>query len=415
VFEASANAGGRVRTVERDDYLIDTGASALASTYRAYLELATDVGLAEEIVPVSPTVAVFRNGALHELNMKHLLWSGIRSGLLSSNAKIKLLRIVWDIVVARLCGHLDYADMSAAVSLDTESAAAYARRVLTPEIADYIASPVVRTMLIADSEKVSKVELFSGIANIFSSRILALRGGQQRLPLLLAGHVRPRYCHEVLRAMQLAEGVNVCWRSPSGQQIDELFDGCIVSCPLPDAVKICPDRSALLRPLHQALQYTQCITVAVAVRRAPRTAAFLVQMPSCEDPDIALMFLDHNKSRDRAPPGSGLINCHWDSNAAAQMFFRPDEEIVTRSLNTIQKVFPELRTHVQFTHVTRWQQALPFTTVGAYRRISEFNASLDKRSPIQFAGDYMSAAGQNSAIVQGTQAAGRLLDIHGLF
>jgi hypothetical protein len=33
----------------------------------------------------------------------------------------------------------------------------------------------------------------------------------------------------------------------------------------------------------------------------------------------------------------------------------------------------ELRGKVEFTHVSRWAQALPHTRIGAYRKIGEFN------------------------------------------
>jgi oxygen-dependent protoporphyrinogen oxidase len=47
--------------------------------------------------------------------------------------------------------------------------------------------------------------------------------------------------------------------------------------------------------------------------------------------------------------------------------------------------------------------------VGAYRKIGEFNAALDPSSPIQFAADYMSAAGQNTCVARGNRVAENLL------
>lgn len=408
VFEASDRPGGRVQTIARDGYLIDTGASALANSYKAYLALAEELGLAGEIAATAPGVGIYRDGQLHELRMDRLLRAGLQTRVLSRSAKLRLLRLAWDIAIAKVRGQLDYADMRRAAPLDTESARDYARRVLSHEIDDYLGSPIVRTMLIADSDAVSKVELLSGVANIFSARILALRGGQGRLPVLLAERVQPRLRHPVLQVRKQDDGVTVDYRDPQGTQHGEHFDVCVVCCPLPHAMHICADQRALLAPLHACLRYTQCITVALGLSRPPRSPAFLVQMPSCEDAEIALLFLDHNKAVDRAPPGCGLIDCHWETAAATRMMERPDEEIVARSLATVLRVFPELQGHVVFSHITRWHCALPFTAVGAYRRIGYFNAAIDPRSPIQFASDYMSAAGQNTAVELGNRVAQRL-------
>ena len=80
---------------------------------------------------------------------------------------------------------------------------------------------------------------------------------------------------------------------------------------------------------------------------------------------------------------------------------RPDareETIVDHTLETAYRVFPEMRRTVDFTHVHRWHKALPFTRIGAYRDIGRFNAGLDPNSPVQYAADFMSAAGQNTAV-----------------
>jgi oxygen-dependent protoporphyrinogen oxidase len=74
----------------------------------------------------------------------------------------------------------------------------------------------------------------------------------------------------------------------------------------------------------------------------------------------------------------------------------------------VVRVVPELRDQVRFTHVTRWAAALPLTQVGAYRRIGEFNAAIDPRARVQFAADFMSAAGQNTAVAVGERAAARI-------
>lgn len=411
IYEASGLVGGRVQTVERDGYRIDTGASAIADSYKSYIKLAGELGLGAEIVPASPCIGIFRDGHLHELNLDRPLSLPV-TGLLSPGAKLKFLRLAWDTAMARFRGQLDYADMCRAAPLDTESAGTYARRVLGKELTDYFVSPLVRLLLIADPDKISKVELFSGVGNIISAGISALRGGQGRLPRLLAERLAPKLNHPVDRVTEMADGVDVAFRDSDGVERAERFDACIVCCPLPDAARICADKSHLFAPLRDGLAYTQCITVALAFHRAPRARAFLVQMPTCEDADIALMFLDHNKAQDRAPSGRGLVDCHWETGAAEHWMDRSDDEIIAHSLESVYRVFPELTGQLAFGHVTKWRRALPQTAVGAYRLIGNFNAALDPKSRVQFASDYMSAAGQNTAVELGTRAAGTIDSNH---
>lgn len=402
VFEATNHSGGRVQTVRSDGYAIDTGASALGSTYHSYIELAGELGV--ELRLTAPYIGIRRAGTTHVLDMNHMVRTGLTTPLLSLGAKLRVPRLAVDVAVAKARGRLDYADMSKATPLDTESARAYATRALSSEIDSYLCEPIVRTMLIADTDKVSKVELFSGIGNIFTAKILAAAGGQGRMAEALAERLKVHLQTPVTEVRRTENGVRVAYSGNTSN-----FDACVVTCVLPEAAAICVDDRPVLEPLNDDLGYTQCVSVAVGTTRPPDCPAFLVMFPSVEDPDIALMFLDHHKAPDRAPAGHGLLSCLWETGASERMIDAPDEALVERTLKTVFDVFPELCGSVVFTHVTRWRRALPFTRIGAYRNIGRLNAALDPTSPVQYAADFMSAAGQNTAVEFGNRAARNLL------
>ncbi|BBY80193.1 FAD-dependent oxidoreductase [Mycolicibacterium pulveris] len=406
VFEAEDVAGGRVQTVRAGSYAMDTGASALGSTYRAYLDLARELGV--EIVDTAPYVGIRRAGTTHLLDMNHVVRTGVRTPLLSWGAKLRVSRLAFDVAAARVRGRLDYADMSKAAPLDTESARDYALRALGPELDSYLCEPIVRTMLIADTDKVSKVELFSGIANIFTARIQTVVGGQDRMVDALCRRLDVHLKTPVAEVVRLPGGGVRVSRAGAASR----FDACVVTCPLPEAVEICPDDRPVLAPLSRDLAYTQCISVAVGTTRPPQCPAFLVMFPSTENPDIALMFLDHNKSPDRVPAGGGLLSCLWETSASERMIDAGDDQVRDHTLATVFDVFPELRGAVDFVHVTRWRRALPYTRIGAYRMIGRLNAALEACSPLQYAADFMSAAGQNTAVEFGNRAARNILAHH---
>ncbi|HEX6389838.1 MAG TPA: NAD(P)/FAD-dependent oxidoreductase [Solirubrobacteraceae bacterium] len=398
VFESTDAVGGRVQTVRRDGYQVDIGASAFSGAYEPYIALVDELGLRRHAV--SPYVVIPRQGRNHVLNMDRMVASGARTRLLSPTAKLRAARLGVDVARAKRRGQLDYADMRKAAPLDTETVRAYALRRLSAELDRYLCEPIVRTMLIADSDAVSKVELFSGVANIFAAKIYAIEGGQGRVCETLAAALDVRLSSPVDRVAAAEGGVDVTVAGETAR-----YDRAIVTAPLPVAAQICPDHAEALAPLNDAMEYTQCLKVAIGTTRQPRTPAFLVQFPSSEDADVALLFLDHNKCPDRAPAGHALIDACWESEASARMMDAPDEEIVARTLATILRLYPELEGTVDFTHVTRWRRALPHTAVGAYRMIGDLNAALDPSAPIRLAGDYLSAAGQNTAVALGNRAA----------
>jgi oxygen-dependent protoporphyrinogen oxidase len=188
-----------------------------------------------------------------------------------------------------------------------------------------------------------------------------------------------------------------------------LYDAAVVAAPLPVAAAICPDRAKLLRPLADRLTYTMGITVALGTTRAPDSPAVLVMMPTPEDPDVGLMFLDHNKCPGRAPAGRGLIGTCWETDASARWFDRSDADIIAHTEQSVRRALGDFGA-VEFAHVMRWKRCLPLTEVGIYQLIGKLNAAVDPLDCIQFAGDYLSAAGQHTAIEFGTKAANRLLN-----
>ena len=404
VFEASDRPGGRVRTDQVGGYLLDTGATGLAESYTAYFELAAEFGVRDDLVPASPYIGIYRDGRVHMLRLDKLVSTGLRLKLISPWSKVRAARLGFDVARAKLAGRLDYSDMRKAAPLDVESAKEYAARALNRELGEYLCEPVVRMMLISDSEEVSVVELFSGLANIFASRIYSLRGGQGRLPGLLAERLDVRLSTPVSAVRDLGDGVEVTADGAASR-----FDACVLACPLPVAAAVCPDRAGILEPSNAAIGYTKALTCAIATNVQPVSPAFVVELPPCEDREVALLFLDHNKCADRAPAGHGLFECCWEARASAAWFERSDQEIAERTLETVLRVFPELRDRVEFTEVTRWAAALPHTRIGAYQQIGEFNERIDPRDRIQFAADYMSAAGQNTAVEFGTRAAASLV------
>ncbi|MBT8342999.1 MAG: hypothetical protein HKP58_19135, partial [Desulfatitalea sp.] len=288
---------------------------------------------------------------------------------------------------------------------DTESARDYVLRTVNAEINDYLCEPMVRTMLLANSNKASKVEFFSALANGFGNRFLYLNGGLNRFARDLAQHLDIRLQSPATRVADHGDHVAVTWQTQGLDPETQKATACVVSCPLPVANRICEGYAAILQPLNEKLDYTQSIAVGIGSTVVPDARAFLVQLSSRESKEIAVLVLEHNKASNLAPEGHGMITALWETDAATRYLAKDDATIIAKTLETVFKVFPEIKGYVDVTHVTRWPLALPFTQVGAYRAIDAFNARINPASRVQFAADFMSAAGQNTAVEFGTRAA----------
>ena len=408
VFESEPKPGGRVETVRAGGYIVDTAATAVGGGYDAYRSLAAELGV--PIVPSPACTGIVRDGRIHLLRIDRMIRSGLTTGLLSVSSKLRALRLGLDVMRAKSQGLLDYSDMGKAAPLDTESAHDYAMRALNAELDSYLCEPITRAMLIADTCRASKVELFSGVANAFGGGWGALEGGAVAIVDALAERVGGvRVSSPVTQVRRSGPDVEVTYVEPGGGERSETFDACVVACPLPSSVRICPDHHDVLGPLNDGLAFTSAITVAVGTTVRPGCPALMVQLPAREETDIGLIFLDHNKTEGRAPEGHGLFTTDWEMDASARRFGESDEALAAHAVRVLTRLFPELAGTVDFTHVRRWPLALPHTEPGTFARIAAFNAGLDPADPIQFAGDYMCEAGQNSAMAVGNRAAANII------
>ena len=65
VYESGPEIGGRTRTISRDGFLIDPGASVVGTSYSSYTRLLRVLGLDESLIATAPAVGVYRDGRIH--------------------------------------------------------------------------------------------------------------------------------------------------------------------------------------------------------------------------------------------------------------------------------------------------------------------------------------------------------------
>lgn len=409
LIESTDQLGGRANTVAKNGYLIDTAASGVAGSYADYFALAREAGVADRIKPASPWVGLIRDYKVHELDMRRIQWSGLRTGLLSLRGKLGLVKLFRDVVGAQKRGMLDYTDLGKAAPIDNESTSTYAEREFSKEISDYFCDPLVRVMTLANGDKISKVEFFSGVANILTTgSMYGMLGGQQHFANVLAKGIPVEHLSRATLVREVGDQVEVSWTGPQGERT-ERADVCVVACPLPFAYEICPDYRPLLEPLHKILHYTKVVSVCVGAKVLVPTRSFMLLAPNCEEPNIATYFLEHNKNDDRAPKGHSLITAYHEVSVSERIWAWDDERIIAQTLESLYRLFPVLRGNVDMTHVKRWNPALPLMQIGGFGEISRLNERRDPEARVQFAGDWLSAAGQNTAVAFGVEAARNLL------
>jgi len=405
VIEKLDRPGGRVLTLRRDGYQIDAGPDAMTAGYREYRALAHAVGLESEFVPSSPVVGMVRDGRVIDIDTANVLSLPFTKAL-SPSGKLKLMAGMFK------CRHLlrgvDSFRLTESADKDDESETAetFAHRCFGGEVTNYLIDPLIRLVVGSGAAQASRLSVLGGLVN-WSVPLINIRGGLDRLPQVIAQRLTMIYSAAALSVTGNADGVRVVYRNAEGRHHELAADACIISTTFDVARQLDPVLAAATVDYERHLRYLALVSVSLAYAAPTRSRAYVVQVPTVEDPEALLMFLQHNKAPDRTPPGHSLITLYTDGAVTPQFLSRSDDEIIAWARARADRLFPEVSSRFQFGSVSRWPLAGYMATPGFWLRTRGLLNVLP-RSRVHIAGDIFGAGSMESAVVWGRKAAERI-------
>jgi protoporphyrinogen oxidase len=411
VLEAGANPGGRVRTEQHGDYLVDTGPDAATDGYTRWLNLVSELGLDSKLVPSSPVAGVVRNGRVVDIDPRRKLRAAAAS-FLSWRGK---LRVVGGVIRLRKeLAAVDAFSPSDAWALDhpEESAHALAVRAFGREAADGVLDGLTRLVAGSGSRHVSRVSLVGALA-AWTASLVNVEGGLAAVTDTAAASLTDLRCHATVeRVDETGDGVRVSYRQHGTEHHIEA-DACVIAAMWSAARAIHPPLAELDPEFTATVRELKLVGVSLGYSRRPNSEAYAVLVPTAEDPDVLLIFLQHNKARDRAPAGHALITLYTDDVATERIAAWADEDVVAWASARIESLFPELQGHRDLATVVRWPEAGYLATPGSFRRSHHLAESFGTNSRVALAGDLFGAGSMESAVRGGEAAADRVLQTIG--
>lgn len=407
LLEAGDRVGGKIRTVRRDGYLLDVGASVVCGAYDEVLGLCRDAGLDGELQPGGSVVGFARDGAVHYLDSGHLVRDALRTKLLSCRGKASMLKLALD--NRRIGPHLSYEDLSLAARFDTESCLEYCERRLGRELYDYIVDASMRGLLGVRGDETSKLEFFFQWNKVVGQPFLSFRDGMETYALGLARHVEVELGAEVSHVEERPDEVLVTWRGRDGVERTERAAGAVLAVSAGVAAALVPQLPPACREFLASVRYSAMIATHVALTTAPENApAFIVQVPRPVHPGLFGIAFDHNKAPSTVPPGRGLLALYGDSEWSHQLLDKDDDVVADEFVAAAEQVMPGICTGTEFVQVTRWPSVAVYSRPGFYHQLAGFRAALPA-GRIRLAGDYHASSNINSATAAGERAARELL------
>jgi protoporphyrinogen/coproporphyrinogen III oxidase len=409
ILEEAAKVGGRIQSTHKDGFVIDRAAQIVPDAYTNILGIVAEAGLGDELVKGGSIIGFARPGGIHYLDSDRLYSSAARTRLLSPRSKLMMLRLLRD--ARRLDPLMSYEDLSVAAGYDTETAAEYAARRVTPEIAEYVIDGAIRAILGTRARDVSVLEFFFSFSKVFGSTLWNFRNGMGSYPEALATRFPDLQLNASVQSVrETADEVEVTWRDAAGADHVERAAGCVVAVPADRVPGLVPGLDEWRRSFLSGVRYTTTVSVNAGLSAPPRDVpGFVVQVPPSVDDDLMCVVMEHHKAPEHVPPGKGGLTTFTMHEAARRLLEKDDDTVIDEVLRHTEGVIGKLP-HVEWALVNRWTFVCVRTYPGYYREVGRFQAlrrSQDRR--VQLAGDFYSSSNANTATAAGEAAARDLL------
>ena len=420
LFERADRVGGVIRTESVDGFTIDGGPDSLLTQKPEAIDLCTELGLGDRLVPTLPprTAYVFKSGRLYPFPEASVLGIPTR---LRPLATTRLLSVAGKV---RMAMELT---TPASVSEDDESVGSFFRRRFGEEAVAYIAEPLLAGIHAGDVERLSMRALFPRLVNAEREHGSVIR----RFRSLSRSAARPKDglfrslsggIGELTRALIDAFGpsslrtghdvTHIAGPPPftvhlaSGETVSATH--VIMTTPAYVTAKLVSKLDCDLDALCDSIPYTSTATVALSY---PRTAVahrldgsgFVV--PRVES-QVSLMAGSWVSSKwpGRAPQGQVLLRGFVGGARHPEALNQTDDELVAASHRDFSRLLG-ISSNPILTRVYRWPQLNPQHEVGHLEKLAAIDTRLAGLPGLHIAGAGFRGVGIPDCVAHGRAAA----------
>jgi oxygen-dependent protoporphyrinogen oxidase len=400
ILEANQTVGGRMKSIEIDDAIIDCGAQFLSSAYSIIPELIKETGLNDEFFTTSEWVGIIKHNHAALIRPRRP-WTLISSRLLSFWNCLRLGYKQFKLFHSKKKSLNDITDW---IEYDNQSARDWVIQNFNEIIAKNLTSPILNGFYFQSLSDSSAAMIAVVLAfSAWSPKTMTLKSGMNSLPLKLAEKLNIKINVNVSSVIETSFGVKIM--TDAGEFNAEQV---IITTPAPIAKNILQNSDKETSVLLET-QYSSSILIALLIRSdwSPpenifHAYGFLVNPES--NSKIAALTIENNKCASRKKSGY-LINIMLADKWAKNCFQLTDAEIFGEIQPELEKIFPDISVHTYKKEMFRWQYAMPYTPIGRAKDVNSYRMTRNSNHRVWLAGDYLGLPWTDSAAQTGLWAA----------
>ncbi len=424
LLESSDHAGGVIKSLEADGFLIERGPNSLRGTTE-FLDLLDELELQNELVTgdAKAPAYVYADGKLQAVPMSPPAL--IKTRLISTGAKFRLLGEPF-IKARREAGE--------------ESVASFIERRLGAEILDRLVSPFVSGVYAGDVEQLSVQASFSRLPEFEAAGGSILRGAVRALRSAPRDKEKPKRSLRPYRLCSFRRGLEELPRQLARRLGESLLTEARVTriSELKDATSA--PRFAIAYEHQGNNQTAVAKTLVIATPAyaaatllrdcAPEVAALVADVPYASLASVPLGYREEQLARpldgfgflaprsaglrtlgsvwnsylfpDRAPDGWVCLTNYIGGATDPEAITLSDEELIRTVHEDLQKVIG-IKGEPRRLPISRHQRALPQYVLGHAARITAVEQALQNRQGLFLSGNYLRGISLGDSIKQARQ------------
>jgi protoporphyrinogen oxidase len=296
---------------------------------------------------------------------------------------------------------LDPYDLTRYAAEGNQPARQFAYGTFGAEVAERFLDPIVRVFAGTGLRHANALSVLGAIA-VGRYDLVNVVGGVQAIPTAVARRLDTR-CDVTAKAVtETPGGVTV---STDGEDLHA--DACLLAVMYEEAAQMWPALTEAAPGFGETLQPIPLISISLGYRTAADTAAYTILVPTLEQPDALLAFMQQHKAPDRAPDGHTLVTLYTEALATPRYLGLTDAEITSWADDLVTGWYPELAGHRDLSVITRWQRTGYIPTPGFFQRSRDLRKALP-RGRIQATSTLFGSGSLERAVLGGERAAARL-------
>ncbi len=428
LLERDDRFGGKIHTVTDHGFLIETGPDSFIDRNPALIELATELGMADQVIAVRTgrRVNLLSRGRMQDMPAGMGMVLPTRIGPFVTTRILtwrQKLRAACDLVVPRML-----------IPGRDESIGVFLRRRLGDGIVDGYAEVMVGGIYGAGVDELSLDAVLPSLrrneeeyrslllASLSAGRAAARRTSPAGPPFHSLARGLGSLIDELTARLEQAgvemrlgtpvDRIGSCWIEAAGERIEA--DAIVLACDPGATARLLqpgmPDLAAVLDEIP--LGSTTVVTLGYptsAMEHPVNAQGWLV----CDRGPISGVTLSSAKFDDRAPAGHFLVRVFIPAKRGP-LVDAPDE-VVLREVTAHLTKYLGVQGNPLITRIDRWQKVMPKYTVGHLERVARIDGELERLCPqVVVAGSALHGVGVPDCVADGRRAANRVLDTIGV-